>query len=152
MSIIRNSWADGGQVGPGNYGTITIAGAHKLCYVRVAGAIVLGTSDVTDADNGHSSVLIGVQGVPSGNTPLTLPSDLGNSAFLVAVARTPSEIAVAWAPNTDTAAFVGGGAAALEWSGQLVQTGAIDYYFTTGRFASFTDTWQAFGTMEIGYT
>jgi hypothetical protein len=131
-SIVREAHQDTSAVTVGSYNLVVLTGPFKVQRIVVTGAISFPSEALVAGDFFLNPLLLGVQAIPNGNTPLTLPSAIGNSEFLVVEAYRPQNAFAAWAPSTDTAEAIGGGEFSLTWAGQAYYAGTTDFLFTTG--------------------
>jgi hypothetical protein len=97
-------------------------------------------------------ILMGIQAIPNGDTPLTLPADIGDSQFLQVEAWQPENAFATWEPNTATAAAIGGGKFSLTWAGQAYYAGTTDFLFTTGLQTGGSETFLIALSTTIWYT
>jgi hypothetical protein len=114
------------QFGPYNLGSCT-----KLLRVTASltNSNVAGTYDVGQALTGP--FIWGVQWVPHGNSPLSLPADAFEANFLwVRNIHTDGYGTLTWAPSSDTAGSGTVDIATYEWRGQLPIGQDIDLYVT----------------------
>src|SRR5487761_1909888 len=111
VNVAIINWEQTSPTGGGNLAILTVNPLTKLLRVEARGAITYPVATVTDTANGFANpVMVGIQAIPHGNTPLALPANITAADWLIVEQRTAGEASAAWAPDTDTAAvFAGGG-------------------------------------------
>lgn len=152
VNVAIINWEQTSPTGGGNLAILTVNPLTKLLRVEARGAITYPATTATDTSNGFANpVLLGIQAIPHGNTPLALPANITAADWLVVEQRTPGEGVTSWAPDTDTAALFGGGGYSLDWAGQKYYSADTDLVLTDGQSAGYSLTWMNFGSMRIWY-
>jgi hypothetical protein len=112
------------NIGPYNLGSCT-----KLLRVRCGLTIAPGEGTLTAGQIAIDAFIWGVQWVPHGNSPLSLPADAFEANFLWAeTVHTDWAFTALWAPATDTAAAFGAETVGKDWRAQLPIGQDIDLY------------------------
>jgi hypothetical protein len=148
--LTRTAWADTSPNNGTTYGGIDLAGYAKLTHVRVQGTFSNAATTVGTTTEGFTSnSLWGIQFIPTGNAPLTLPGDINNQAFLAVGAPHQTTLNAAWAPSSDVAGFVGSFPFEIEWAGQLPFYSPLSVLFTTGQILAGGAGFLYYGSMEV---
>jgi hypothetical protein len=146
------NWEQTSPTGGGNLAILTVSPLTKLLRVEARGAITYPATTFTDTAVGFANpVMVGIQAIPHGNTPLALPANITAADWLTVEQRTAGEASIAWAPDTDTAAGFAGGGYSIDWAGQKYFSANTDLVFTDGQSTGYSLTWMNFGTMRIWY-
>jgi hypothetical protein len=147
------AWGDTASNTGASYGTINLASGIKITRIEVTYDWAIAGDDVTSSTVvANSNLLVGVQAIVTGNTPLTLPADLNNSSFLQVEHVVSSTANITVTPSTDQAwnLFLEGGH--LVWAGQFPLFNATTVLFTTGQVLAGLFNIYNFGCMSIWTT
>jgi hypothetical protein len=151
MPRIINYWADSASNTGASYPAIVVTAGYKVTRVEVRGSIGLPTVTVTPPVVLGSETMWGIQAIPNGNTPLTLPADISNNDWLVTEVRGGTDILSAWTPAANSATLIAAGEISLTWSGQLKVSVDTAIMFTTGPTVGSPSGWWTFGSINVFY-
>lgn len=135
------------------YGPYNLGSCGKLLHVTAT--LSHSYPGVTLASNGTLSfgILWGLQWVPHGNSPLTLPADAFEPSFLWAeYAAYDKASDLAWTPAANSASFSTLTTVSKEWRGQLPINQNIDLYVTTGYGITSSEVFQGSFLMRVTNT
>lgn len=139
--------------GPLNYGPVSIGSGFKVTRIRVRGNLVSHGRVVGSADYLSSWLQHGLQHVAFGASPNNLEGgDFPPGTWFKAQGLPASNTGVAWAPDTDSAAFLVGPYADLTWHGQFYVSASIDIWYSIGRFTNAGIGVGFWGAIEVTTT
>jgi hypothetical protein len=147
------NWQQTSPTGGGNLASISLLSLNKILRVEAHGGITFPIITTTSTGPGlNDAVMMGIQAIPHGNTPLALPANISAADWLLVEQRIPGEGVLGWAPSTATAAATAGGGFRMDWTGQKFYGASTDLVFTDGQSTGYTGVWESFGTMRVWYT
>lgn len=133
VAVVYPSTTSFSGTGQLNLGPYLVPTVNTLLRAEVRGAFNFAGQSVTDTVDVANVTLWAVQWVPHGNPPndAVTSADGDLNGWLIRQQSSNNDVSVAWAPNTDTAAFLAGLTLKADWAGQLKLAGeSIDLYLS----------------------
>ena len=146
------AWTDVTLQAPHSGSAITLGGPIKLFHAEVNATFASAGLTFESGDFFIPSFMWGIQAIPAGDTPVTLPTDLNDNVWLVVEGGESGTAAATWAPSSDTAAILLSTTIELKWSGQLFLAVDTAIYFTTGLLPGAAGDLVTGGTMTVWST
>jgi hypothetical protein len=146
------AWGDTTSNTGANYGEIDFDSGIKLTRIEVAWNISAAGDAATAPAYLNSNILVGIQIIPTGDTPLALPGDLNNASFVKVEHAVSGQRALAITPSSDTAWIVYLEGDRLIWAAQYPLFEASKVLFTTGQVNAGEYEIYCFGSMSVWWT
>lgn len=134
---------------PGAVAVVSSGVGAKITRISVRAELTSSVNSLTTGTSLTSPIMAGIQAIPHGNTPLSLPGDINNSSWLLVEALNLGDICPTWAPSSDTGVYAPCAGLALDWYGQQPYFGNTDFWFSTGAQAGSSPTFQIAGTISV---
>ena len=138
----------GHQYGPFNLGFCGKM-LHIVASIEITGpGFTLGSTAFL-----QNGIVWGLQWTTHGGSPLALPANLFQTSFFWGRSVWHDSFSgVAWAPSTDTGAYLFQGQTSEDWRGNLPIFQNIDLYVTTGTTISSESPWYGSISMRVTNT
>lgn len=113
-----------------NLGPYTVPNVKTLLRVQHRGKVNFQGVSIGDTTVEANTPLWAVQFVPQGNAPADVVTTVDGGTWLIRRQLGSTETRLAWAPNTDTAAYLATVDLTDDWHGQLALGISIDLYLS----------------------